>query len=228
MKKILLLLLTMLLPMVASARSYDAKIGGIYYNFSGSGATVTFKDATYNSYSGAVDIPSSVYYNGTTYSVTSIGTYAFYGSSGLTSVTIPESVTSVGDRAFSDCSSLTSIKVDTGNTKYDSRNDCNAIIETATNTLIAGCKNTIIPNNVTSIGMGAFFICSGLTPITIPNSVTSIGMHAFWKCSSLISVTIGNGVTTIGYEAFQVCTSLTSVAIGNSVVTIDGAAFSGC
>ena len=135
-------------------------------------------------------------------SVTSIGTAAFRDCSSLTSVTIPNSVTSIGDRAFSDCSSLTSMVVAEGNTVYYSRDNCNAIIETATNTLIAGCQNTIIPNSVTSIGSSAFYGCSSLTSITIPNSVTSIGFEAFRGCSSLTSITIPNSVTIIGSYAF--------------------------
>ena len=118
-------------------------------------------------------------------SVTSIGEGAFSGCSGLTSITIPNSVTSIGSSAFYGCSGLTSIKVENGNSKFDSRNNCNGIIETATNTLIKGFKNTIIPNSVTSIGSRAFWGCSGLTSITIPNSVTSLGGGAFYGCSGL-------------------------------------------
>ena len=158
-------------------------------------------------------------------SVTSIGRQAFEGCSGLTSITIPNSVTRIGDYAFSGCSGLTSIVVDDDNTKYDSRENCNAIIETATNTLIAGCQNTTIPNSVTSIGGSAFRDCSSLTSITIPNSVTSIGLYAFLRCSSLTSVTIGNSVTSIGYGAFSVCSSLTSITIPNSVTSIGADAF---
>ncbi len=91
---------------------------------------------------------------------------------------------------------------------YDSRNNCNAIVESATNTLMFGCKNTIIPNSVTSIGNSAFQNCSGLTSITIPNSVTSIGNSAFQNCSGLTSVTIGNSVTSIGERAFSFCSGL--------------------
>ena len=144
-------------------------------------------------------------------SVTSIGDRAFDACTSLTSIEIPNSVTSIGEYAFRYCTSLTSIAVDAGNTKYDSRNDCNAIIETASNTLIAGCKNTIIPDSVTSIGNYAFYGCRSLTSIEIPNSVTSIGDEAFYGCRSLTSIEIPNSVTSIGDEAFSDCKSLTSV-----------------
>ena len=161
-------------------------------------------------------------------SVTSIGNRAFEGCYDLTSITIPNSVTSIGMDAFYGCESLTSIVVEKGNITYDSRENCNAIIETATNTLIQGCKNTLIPNSVTSIGDYAFFTCSSLTSITIPNSVTSIGKKAFSHCRALTSITIPNSVTSIGEEAFSYCLSLTSITIPNSVTSIGNGAFSHC
>ena len=161
-------------------------------------------------------------------SVTSIGIAAFRGCSGLTSVIIPNSVTSIGKYAFADCSGLTSVVVDKNNGTYDSRDNCNAIIETSTNKLVVGCKNSIIPNSVTSIGRYAFRNCSGLTSVTIGNSVTTIGYFAFYNCSGLTSVTIGNSVTTIGDYAFSGCSGLTSVTIGNSVTSIGKYVFWGC
>ena len=126
-------------------------------------------------------------------------------------MTIPNSVTSIGNAPFWGCSGLTEMKVDANNPKYDSRENCNAIIETSSNTLISGCQTTVIPNSVTSIGGYAFYYCSGLTSVTIPNSVTSIGYYAFAGCSALTSVTIGSGVTSIGVRAFYKCESLQDV-----------------
>jgi hypothetical protein len=161
-------------------------------------------------------------------SVTYIGDNAFRNCRSLTSITIPNSVTSIGDYAFVDCNAMTSIVVEEGNTTYDSRENCNAIIETATNTLITGCQNTVIPNSVTSIGEWAFAHCSSLTSITIPNSVTSIESSAFSGCSGLTSITIPNRVTSIGSNAFRNCRSLTSITIPNSVTSIGDFAFYDC
>ena len=118
-------------------------------------------------------------------SVTSIGNYAFYGCSSFTSISIPSSITSIGLRPFSNCNGLTSIIVEQGNTIYDSRDNCNAIIETSANMLIQGCKSTIIPNSVTSIGNESFYECNLPFPITIPNNVNWIGDYAFCYCGNI-------------------------------------------
>ena len=112
---------------------------------------------------------------------------------------------------FSGCSNLTSIVVERGNKYYDSRDNCNAIIETEYNELIMGCDTTIIPYGVKNIWHGAFAGCKNLTNIVIPDSVTSIGEAAFSGCENLTSVTIPDSVTSIGNNAFQDCRSLTSV-----------------
>ena len=166
----------------------------------------------------SVNIPSTV---------KEIQGYAFNNCSSLTTVNIPSKVTSISKNAFNKCSSLASITVGEGNTVYDSRNNCNAIIETVTNTLIAGCKNTIIPNSVTTIGEYAFD-GSGLTSINIPSSVTTIGGCAFYGCNGLTFVIIPNSVTSIGASAFRNCSSLTSVAIPNSMTSIGYYAFGNC
>ena len=155
--------------------------------------------------------------------VTVIGNFAFYSCTNLTSITIPNSVTDIGVGVFT---GLTSVSVESGNTIYDSRNNCNAIIETATNTLHIGCNTTIMPNNVTGIGQYAFNGCTGLTSMTIPDSVTSIDYSAFSGCTGLTSVTIPNSVTMISEDAFSGCTSLTSITIPNSVNYLSG--FRGC
>lgn len=165
-----------------------------------------FDDDAFNGCSGLTSftIPSNI---------TSIGRRAFQYCSSLTSITIPESVTDIYYHAFSYCTGITSITVDPENGVYDSRYDCNAIIKTSANQLVKGCKNTVIPDNVTRIGNYAFCGCSGLTSITIPESVTAIGNSAFYDCSDLTSITIPNSVTSIEAAAFSGCNSLTSVTV---------------
>ena len=157
----------------------------IYYNYINDGKEL---EVTGQGYIGSVVIPEEVTYQNITRKVTSIEDYALSWCHHLKSVTIPRSVTSIGARAFSGCDRLASISVEVGNKVYDSRDNCNAIIETATNTLIAGCKNTVIPKSVTSIGGGAFSHCNCLTSLTIPKGVTSIGAYAFYGCYSLKDV----------------------------------------
>ncbi len=127
-------------------------------------------------------------------SVLSIDERAFNGCTGLTSIYIPRSVKSIGESVFCNCSNLASICVDSQNTVYDSRNDCNAIIETSTNTLVYGCRNTLIPSDVTSIADDAFEGCTGLISIRIPNSVRSIGYSAFSDCTGLTSIFAEGGI----------------------------------
>ena len=161
-------------------------------------------------------------------SVTTIEMGAFNQCRALTSITIPSSVTYIGVPVFSFCNGLSSINVESGNAVYDSRENCNAIIETTSNTLIGGCKNTIIPNTVISIGNQAFNNCDSLTSITIPNSVIQIGNNAFARCRNLNNVIIPNSVTSIGSTAFSTCSALTSIAIPNSVTSIGDKAFFEC
>ena len=176
----------------------------------------------------SVEIPNSVTY---------IGNYAFYGCTGLTSVGIPNSVTYIGFFAFANCTGLTSIEIPNsvtyikgstfnscsglasivvapGNTVYDSRDNCNAIIETSTNTLVAGCMNTVIPNTVTTIGNNAFYGCTGMTSVTIPSSVTTIGNNAFYECTGLESITVlATTPPTLEYNSFAYVSSSTPVFI---------------
>jgi hypothetical protein len=146
-------------------------------------------------------------------SVTTIDGSIFHGCSSLVSITIPSSVTTINGYPFTACTALVSITVEAGNTVFDSRDNCNAIIETSTNTLKAGCKATVIPNTVTTIRGSAFAYCYSLTSIEIPNSVTTIGNGAFYECTGLYSITIPSSVTQIQQHAFKGCTGLTSITV---------------
>ena len=158
-------------------------------------------------FSGCTSMTSVTFGN----SVTSIGYLAFENCSSLTGLAIPNSVIEIGQWAFSGCCALSSVTVASGNSVYDSRNNCNAIIETEKNALIVGCKNTVIPNSVTSISEDAFSCRSSLMSIDIPNSVTDIGGFAFLGCSGLTCIAIPNSVKTIGNRAFYNCSILDEV-----------------
>ena len=161
-------------------------------------------------------------------SVRRIGKFAFNGCSSISQIVIPHSVVRMGTGVFINCNSLQRISVDASNPVYDSREGCNAIVETASNTLLVGCKESSIPNSVETVGQGAFYDCSGLTNLVLPNSVKTIGEVAFYGCSELESMEIGNSVETVGQGAFYDCSSLTSLVLPNSVKTIGEFAFDGC
>ena len=303
-----LLLLALMLPATATAQFFE--VDGIYYSINDDQVSVSvtyLKNSDGSSacpYSGDITIPETVNYLGTTYTVVSIGSWAFKGCTGLTSVIIPNSVTSIRDSAFEYCTGLTSVTignsvtvieeyafrgcngltsialpsslrdigndsflgcsgltsiaipdsvthigvfafafcnnlastivipasvisigeglfhncpglpgivVDSENPTYDSRNHCNAIIETSSNKLIAGCKSTVIPNTVTALGYAAFSGCTSLKNITIPGSVTHIGSFAFSVCNGLTRIAIPSSVTYIGGGAFYNCSGLADV-----------------
>ncbi len=255
MKKVLLSILLMLLPILASAETVE--IDGIWYNI-----VTKIKEAEVirnpnfdrgaGTYSGSIEIPTSVTYNDIKYSVTSIGDEAFsyctrltsatipnsitsigesafYYCNHLPSITIPNSVTSIGGYAFSECSGLTSVHISSLEAWFNISIMSNPL-DYAHHLFLNGeeVKDLIIPQSVTSIGRSSFSGCSGLTSVTIPSSVTSIGLGAFAGCSGLTSITIPNSVTSIDIMAFQGCTGLTSVTIPNSVTSLGEWAFQGC
>ena len=160
--------------------------------------------------------------------VTNIGNKAFFGCTSLTEISIPERVSSIGEGVFSGCANLNTITVSRLNPVYDSRDNCNAIIETSTDKLVAGCKTTIIPGTVRIIGNSAFSESTELTAITIPDGVLNIGSDAFYHCTKLTDITIPNSVKSIGQNAFCDCRNLVSISIGNSVKTIDHGVFQNC
>ncbi len=218
------------IPNDADAATYDI------YTYTISGNEITITDCKTNA-SGAIIIPKEIEGK----KVTSIGEWAFYGCTSLTSITIPESETSIGSSAFRGCTSLTSITIpesvtSIGNYAFE---DCTSLTSITIPESVTSIGNhafydctaltsITIPDSVTSIGDSAFWYCESITSITIPDSVTSIGDYAFSRCTSLASITIPESVTSIGYEAFYGCTSLTSITIPESVTSIEDYTFRGC
>ena len=162
-----LLSLSVFLMMALLSFAHDFEVGGIYYNITSPYTVAVTSGYLQYKYNGAVTIPASVPYDGKTYNVTAIGYQAFAYSSGLASVTIPNSVTAIGNNAFYECSGLTSVTIPNSVTSIGNYAFYNC----------SGLTSVTIPNSVTSIGDDAFSGCSGLTSITIPNSVTSIGEY---------------------------------------------------
>ena len=211
----LLLILLLFSSFSALALAYGCKVDGIYYDITPANRTAS---VTRVSYSGGVIIPETIAFDGTTYSVTSIGDGAFANHSGLTSVTIPNSVTSIGNYAFFNCSGLTSVTIP---------NSVTTIGEFAF-AYCSGLTSVIFNAEKCTKMISAFSDCTNLTSLTIGDKVTIIPNFAFPHCSKLTSVTIPNSVTSIGDSAFNGCSGLSSVTIPNSVTSIGDSAFKDC
>lgn len=167
----------------------------------------------------SIDIPDSV---------TGIGNLAFGGCYSLTAATIGSGFSETYGNIFFSCPALTTLSVSTANTSYDSRENCNCLINTSANTIMEGTNNSFIPEGIVAINGSAFTACSGLTSIDIPDSVTFIGNAAFCLCQQLTAITIGNGITSIEPMVFCWCTNLTNVSIPDTIVSIGENAFAFC
>ena len=213
MKKLLLFIVLMMLPFATNAK---VKINGIYYALDDENETA---EVVFGGYSGDVVIPSTVTQNDVVYTVTSFAKNAFYNSPQMTSLTIPKSVTSIKYHRgfFYNCNKLASIVVEEGNPNYDSREGCNALIETASNKLLYGTPSSFIPNSIATIGVAAMTHLI-VTTLTIPNSVTTIEDGAFSGCTELTSVYIGTGLEHIGENIFNECSKLKTVEINSNAL----------
>ena len=182
----------------------------------------TVKELLYNSFSykslTSIDIPSSV-------KILQPGVFA---SSGLQSITIPASLTSIFDNPFQRCSDLTSIVVEQGNPRYDSRDNCNGIVETSTNTLVTAVPTTVIPTTVIRLGEMVFGNRDDLTSFEIPEQIVELKNNAFYGCSKLQSITIPNNVETIGQGAFCYCYNMTTATLGSGVKNLGSGIFYNC
>lgn len=195
-------------------------VNGIYYKQYADGTLYVTSTDNFK-YKGKVVIPSSITYKGKQYKVT--GVNDFVNCTELTEVHIPQTVKSFP--FFPGCTNLRIIKVDNNNPYYDSRNNCNAIIRKSDNTLVAGCKYTVIPSSITQIGRYAFKNCP-IHRITIPGNVKTIADGAFYNCPLLVSVTMSEGLKKIEKNAFSGCKSLRVVVLPPYLDEIGSYAFS--
>ncbi|MBO7470560.1 MAG: leucine-rich repeat domain-containing protein [Bacteroidaceae bacterium] len=227
----------------------DACIDGIYYKFYETEAKVTYErleidpstltDIIYTNYTGNVDIPEFVEYNGITYKVTSISNDAFRGCSSLYTINIPNTVTTIGYNAFRDCTNLTftipnSVTSIGGNAFLNTpwyNGQPNGMVYVGNVAYCykgSGLQNISLRDGTLSIACNAFRNCTDLRTITIPESVTEIGEYAFANCSSLTSISIPGNVTSIGWSAFAECSKITSITIPNGVTKLEQGLFEGC
>ena len=147
----------------------------------------------------------------------SIASDAFWNCVRLTSIRIPAKVSSIGDTVFGYCTQLTDVSVDPANTVFDSREGCNAIVETSTNTLYQAFVSTRIPSTVTTIGRFAYSYVAGLTELRIPSNVTALAGVSVFSCDDLRRVVLPAELTTIGHQSFDYCDSLKTVKVGMTV-----------
>ena len=160
--------------------------------------------------------------------VKNIKELAFNGLLNLKSISIPASVESIEERAFIDCGKVEKITIDKSNPKYDSRNDCNAIVETKVNRIIFGCSKTVFVETITSIGEHAFSYCSELKELTLPNTITEVKSYAFENCDNLKIAELPSSLKLVESFIFQECKNLKEVILNEGIENIDFAAFYEC
>lgn len=192
-------------------------LNGIYYNITSSPSLTVEVISGTNKYTGSVTIPSTIIYNSSTFTVTSIGTSAFADCVGLSSLTIPNSIIQIKQSAFKNCTALSNLTLPgslTAISDYTFQN--------------CGITGLSIPNSVKSIGLGAFFNSKSLQSIIIPNNVDDIMESAFEGCSSLTSITFPSSIQYLKSSICKNCSSLTMVNLPKTTLQIGVGVFYGC
>ncbi len=241
-------LLALLLTLCSySVWAYDFMVDGVCYNITSSsnrtvGVTYTgANQGTASDYEGVVTIPETVSYQGTTYTVTSIGQFAFYQAYNVTAVTMPNTITTIGQNTFYNCTGITEMVLSEGVTSLGQYafQGCTALekvtipsalatLDTYTFYNCTALKEIELPSTLTQIGQRVFYNCSALKEIELPSTLTQIGQYAFSGCSALTTVSVPDEVTTMDTYIFQDCTSLVSAKLPKGMESISGGTFSGC
>ncbi len=248
--------LVKLIPMWMMTGILPCALNATDFNYTYEGQTITYtildetaktvktKDGSFyitgkvgNVVEGSLILPETVYYENEPYTLTTIGNDAFFGCSGLTDITMPNSVTTIGDTSFRDCTGLTSLTLPNSVTTIgiNAFYGCSGLTQDIYNDKIFAYASRqpnrtscAIPDGIEIIAGYAFFYFSDLTSVTLPNSLTTIEKNAFIGCSNLANITLPNSLTTIGKNVFGGCTGLTSLTLPNSVTAIGEAAFYNC
>lgn len=230
-----------------SAVAYDVQVGDGYYNLDKSAGTAAltylyfYNTNNSQAYSGDLVLPETFEHEGTVYTVTSVGSRAFYGCFQLTSIVLPSTITEIGDNAFINCTALKRVELPSNLEVIENAAflGCSALetielppsLMTLGSTVFSGCsslKEVVFPDLLNKIESNTFYGCTSLTHINLPESLQEIARYAFYGCVGLESVAFPDGLTGIRVSAFQNCTGLKKIELGCSIRILDVQCFGGC